>query len=50
MNRVPFERRTQIITCLVEGNSIQSTERMTTTHRDRHGLCYCLVSVYYGRL
>jgi hypothetical protein len=27
-------RRTQIISCLVEGNSIRSTERMTETHRD----------------
>jgi hypothetical protein len=34
MNRVPVERRTQIINCLVEGNSIRSTERMTDTHRD----------------
>jgi hypothetical protein len=34
MNRVPVERRTQIINCLVEGNSIRSTERMTETHRD----------------
>jgi len=24
----------QIINCLVEGNSIRSTERMTSTHRD----------------
>ena len=24
----------QIINCLVEGNSIRSTERMTDTHRD----------------
>ena len=34
MNRVPLARRTQIIHCLVEGNSIRSTERMTNTHRD----------------
>lgn len=34
MNRVPLARRTQIINCLVEGNSIRSTERMTNTHRD----------------
>ncbi len=34
MNRVPLERRTQIINCLVEGNSIRPTERMTDTHRD----------------
>jgi IS1 family transposase len=34
VNRVPAELRTQIINCLVEGNSIRSTERMTDTHRD----------------
>ena len=34
MNRVPLARRAQIINCLVEGNSIRSTERMTDTHRD----------------
>ena len=34
MNRVPLARRTHIINCLVEGNSIRSTERMTDTHRD----------------
>ena len=34
MNRTPLARRTQIIGCLVEGNSIRSTERMTDTHRD----------------
>lgn len=34
MNRIPLARRTQIINCLVEGNSIRSTERMTDTHRD----------------
>lgn len=34
MNRLSLERRTQIINCLVEGNSIRSTERMTDTHRD----------------
>ena len=34
MNRVPLARRTQIINCLVEGNSIRSTERLTNTHRD----------------
>src|ERR1700693_5808057 len=34
MNRVPLARRVQIIRCLVEGNSIRSTERMTNTHRD----------------
>ena len=34
MNRTPLARRTQIINCLVEGNSIRATERMTNTHRD----------------
>lgn len=34
MNRVPFARRVHVINCLVEGNSIRSTERMTDTHRD----------------
>jgi IS1 family transposase len=34
MNRISLARRTQIIGCLVEGNSIRSTERMTDTHRD----------------
>lgn len=34
MNRTPLARRTQIINCLVEGNSIRSTERLTNTHRD----------------
>lgn len=34
MNRLNLARRTQIINCLVEGNSLRSTERMTDTHRD----------------
>ena len=34
VNRLNLQRRTQIINCLVEGNSIRSTERMTNTHRD----------------
>ena len=34
MNRISLNRRTQIINCLVEGNSIRSTERLTNTHRD----------------
>ena len=34
MNRLTLERRTQAIGCLVEGNSIRSTERMTGIHRD----------------
>jgi hypothetical protein len=46
MNRVPFARRTQIISCLVEGNSIRSTERITGTHRDT--ICRLLVEVGDG--
>ena len=34
MNRLSLTRRTQAINCLVEGNSIRSTERMTGAHRD----------------
>jgi len=34
MNQLSIERRTQAINCLVEGNSIRSTERMTGIHRD----------------
>jgi hypothetical protein len=34
MNRLSLSRRAQVIGCLVEGNSIRSTERMTDTHRD----------------
>ncbi len=34
MNRLSLARRAQVINCLVEGNSIRSTERMTDTHRD----------------
>jgi hypothetical protein len=46
MNRVPLSRRVQIINCLVEGNSIRSTERMTGTHRDT--ICRLLVEVGEG--
>lgn len=34
MNKLSLKRQPQIISCLVEGNSIRSTERMTDTHRD----------------
>jgi IS1 family transposase len=34
LNRLSLERQSQIISSLVEGNSIRSTERMTDTHRD----------------
>jgi IS1 family transposase len=46
MNRVPLDCRIQIINCLVEGNSIRSTERMTGTHRDT--ICRLLVEVGDG--
>ncbi len=46
MNRTPLARRTQIINCLVEGNSIRSTERMTDTHRDT--ICRLLAEVGNG--
>src|SRR5437764_8950129 len=46
MNRVPLLRRVQIINCLVEGNSVRSTERMTGTHRDT--ICRLLVEVGDG--
>jgi hypothetical protein len=46
MNRVPSARRVQIINCLVEGNSIRSTERMTGTHRDT--ICRLLVEIGDG--
>lgn len=34
VNRLSTERRAQVISALVEGNSIRSTERMTGIHRD----------------
>ena len=34
MNRLNLDRRTQIVSALVEGNSIRSTERMLDVHRD----------------
>lgn len=46
MNRTPLGRRVQIINCLVEGNSIRSTERMTGTRRDT--ICRLLVEVGEG--
>jgi len=42
-NRVPLDRRVQIINALVEGNSIRSTERMTGTHRDT--ICRLLLEI-----
>lgn len=34
MNVLSRERRVQILACLVEGNSVRSTERLTGTHRE----------------
>ena len=34
MNRLKTEKRIAVATALVEGNSIRSTERMTSVHRD----------------
>jgi IS1 family transposase len=34
VNRLSVERRAEAINCLVEGNSIRSTERLTGIHRD----------------
>jgi transposase-like protein len=33
-NVLKREKQEQIISCLVEGNSVRSTERMTGVHRD----------------
>jgi hypothetical protein len=46
MSRVPLSRRVQIVNCLVEGNSIRSTERITGTHRET--ICRLLVEVGDG--
>ena len=34
MNCLSLDRKTHVLKCLVEGNSIRSTERMTGIHRD----------------
>jgi hypothetical protein len=34
MNILPLDRQTAVVSALVEGNSIRSTERLTETHRD----------------
>jgi IS1 family transposase len=34
MNRLNLDRRAQVVSALVEGNSVRSTERMTGIHRD----------------
>jgi IS1 family transposase len=46
MNRLSLATRTQVINCLVEGNSIRSTERMCDVHRDT--ICRLLVEVGDG--
>jgi hypothetical protein len=46
LNRTPLARRVQIINCLVEGNSIRSTGRMTGTHCDT--ICRLLVEIGEG--
>ena len=33
-NVLPFERQVRVVSCLVEGNSIRSTERLLDVHRD----------------
>ena len=34
MNRLPMEKQIQVISALIEGNSIRSAERMVGVHRD----------------
>ena len=34
MNRLSLARRTEIVSALVEGNSVRSIERISDTHRD----------------
>lgn len=46
MNRLSLADRTRVINCLVEGNSIRSTERMCDVHRDT--ICRLLVEVGTG--
>ena len=46
VNRLSLAERTQVIHCLVEGNSIRSTERMCDVHRDT--ICRLLVEVGEG--
>ena len=43
MNVLPTEKKLQVISSLVEGNSVRSTERMTGVHRDT--ICRLLVQV-----
>ena len=48
MNRLSTAERVQIISCLVEGNSINSTVRMTG--RSKHTVLNLLVDIVYGYL
>lgn len=34
MNRLPIERQIQVVSCLIEGNSIRATVRMTGASND----------------
>jgi hypothetical protein len=34
MNTLPMDKQRAVIQALIEGNSIRSTERMTSIHRD----------------
>jgi IS1 family transposase len=43
MNVLPTQRKLQVISSLIEGNSVRSTERMTGVHRDT--ICRLLVEV-----
>ena len=46
MNILPIEKKIQILNCLVEGNSIRSTERMTGVHRDTIMRLLCKVGLH----
>ncbi len=50
MNVVPKERQIQVLSALVEGNSIRSIERMTGTHRDTIMRLLCRVGEGCARL
>lgn len=43
MNALPLEKKLAVISSLLEGNSVRSTERMTGVHRDT--ICRLLVAV-----
>lgn len=50
MNRLPEEKRLAVVSALVEGNSIRSTERMTSVHRDTITRLLLAVGNACGRL